>query len=85
MRRKSLDDPLHVCTLVLVPGVAAWVLGQPPIFPSLGPSAFVLVRDENEDRVRRVVGGHLIGVVSGLLRCIEARAVAPANCRLGRR
>ncbi len=50
----------------LVPAVAAWVLGRPLIFPSLGPSAFALVLDENENRVRRVVGGHLIGVLSGL-------------------
>jgi sterol desaturase/sphingolipid hydroxylase (fatty acid hydroxylase superfamily) len=67
MKRKSLYNLAHICTLVLVPGVAAWVLGQPLIFPSLGPSAFALVLDDNENRVRRVVGGHLIGVVSGLL------------------
>ena len=67
MTRKFFYDLAHVCTLVLVPGVAAWVLGQPLIFPSLGPSAFALVLDENENRVRRVVGGHLIGVLSGLL------------------
>lgn len=66
MTRKSFYDLAHVCTLVLVPAVAAWVLGRPLIFPSLGPSAFALVLDENENRVRRVVGGHLIGVLSGL-------------------
>ena len=67
MTRKPLSDLVHVCTLVLVPGMAAWVLGQPLIFPSLGPSVFALVLDENENRVRRVVGGHFIGVQSGLL------------------
>ncbi len=67
MTRKFFYDLAHVCTLVLVPAVAAWVLGRPLIFPSLGPSAFALVLDENENRVRRVVGGHLIGVLSGLL------------------
>jgi hypothetical protein len=67
MTRKSLYDLVHVCILVLVPGVAAWVLGQPLIFPSLGPSAFALVLDESENRVRRVVGGHFIGVACGLL------------------
>ncbi len=67
MKRNSLYNLAHVCTLVLVPGVAAWVLGQPLIFPSLGPSAFALVLDENENLAWRVIGGHLIGVLSGLL------------------
>jgi hypothetical protein len=67
MKRKSLLDLAHVCLLVLVPGVAAWLFGRPLIFPSLGPSAFALVFDENENRARRVIAGHLIGVVSGLI------------------
>jgi len=67
MRRKFLCDVIHVCVLVLIPGVAAWVFGRPLIFPSLGPSAFALVLDEDENRFRRVIGGHLIGVVSGLI------------------
>jgi len=67
MRYKPLHDLAHVCLLVLVPGAAAWALGQPLIFPSLGPSAFALVRDENENRPRRVIGGHLTGVVCGLI------------------
>jgi hypothetical protein len=67
MRRKSLYDLVHLCTLVFVPGAMAWILGKPLIFPSLGPSAFVLVFDASENRARRVIGGHLIGVVSGLI------------------
>ncbi len=67
MNRKLLVDLAHVGLLVLVPGVAAWLFGQPLIFPSLGPSAFALVLDENENWARRVIGGHLIGVVSGLI------------------
>ncbi|MGO8688093.1 MAG: HPP family protein [Thermoguttaceae bacterium] len=84
MRRKPLYDLAHVCTLVLVPGVAAWIIGQPLIFPSLGPSAFALVLDENENRARRVIGGHLIGVVSGLIAYhalahgLSLAALAPA-------
>jgi len=66
-KRKTLVDVAHVSLLVLIPGVAAWLLGQPLIFPSLGPSAFALVLDPGENRARRVIGGHLIGVVSGLL------------------
>ncbi len=67
MSRKSHYDLAHVCTLVLVPGMAAWALGKPMIFPSLGPSAFALVLDGNENGAWRVVGGHLVGVLSGLL------------------
>jgi hypothetical protein len=84
MKRKSLYDLAHVCTLVLVPGVTAWISGLPLIFPSLGPSAFALVLDENEDRAWRVIGGHLIGVVSGLLAYhllahgLSLAALAPA-------
>jgi hypothetical protein len=67
MKRKFLYDLAHICTLVLVPGVAAWIFGRPMIFPSLGPSAFVLVSNPRENRARRILGGHLIGVVCGLV------------------
>ena len=54
--------------LVLVPGVLAWVSGFPLIFPSLGPTAYLLaVRpDAPTCRPRRVVGGHAVGVVAGI-------------------
>ena len=81
MTRKSLDDLAHVCILVLVPGAAAWILGQPLIFPSLGPSAFALVLDENENRARRVVGGHLIGVLSGLVAYHVLMGVLARACK----
>lgn len=64
---KHLADVGHVCLLVLIPGLTAWLCGRPLIFPSLGPSAFALVFHEHENRARRVIGGHLIGVVSGLI------------------
>jgi hypothetical protein len=67
VKREQWIDLAHVGVLVLVPGVAAWLLGKPLIFPSLGPSAFVLVLNEREISARRVIGGHLIGVVSGVL------------------
>ncbi len=91
MKPKCWADVAHVGLLVLVPGLAAWLLGQPLIFPSLGPSAFVLVLDENEDRVRRVIGGHLIGVVSGwiayqaLARGLSLADLAPALSAAGLR
>lgn len=67
MYRKHLAEVAHVCALVLVPGLTAWLFGRPLIFPSLGPSAFALALHEHENRARRVIGGHLIGVASGLI------------------
>jgi len=55
--------------LVAVAGVLAWVSGFPFIFPSLGPTAYLLaVRPTAATaRPRRVVGGHVVGVVAGLV------------------
>ncbi|XGI83433.1 HPP family protein [Halorutilales archaeon Cl-col2-1] len=52
--------------LISIPGVVAWVTGQPFVFPSLGPSAFMLsFRRDRTNSARQVVGGHIIGVVAG--------------------
>ena len=59
VKRRNLEDLAHICVLLLVPGLAAWLFGRPMIFPSLGPSAFALVLDEKENSARRVIGGHL--------------------------
>jgi hypothetical protein len=68
MKRKNLFDLAHVCSLVLIPALAAWLLGQPLIFPSLGPSAFAIVLEgEEKNSAGRVIGGHLIGVISGII------------------
>lgn len=58
-----------VVGLVLaVPAVTAWVSGSPFIFPSLGPSAyFLVVTRERGHALHEVVGGHLVGVVAGLV------------------
>jgi len=50
-------------------GAIAWGSGQPFIFPSLGPTAFVLAFDRRSERTRtyRIVGSHLIGGIAGLL------------------
>jgi HPP family len=74
MKGKNLRDLAHVCALVLVPGLVAWLSGRPLIFPSLGPSALAVVLDEKDNRARQVIGGHFFGVVSGL---IAYHALAP--------
>jgi len=47
---------------------AAWLAGRPLLFPSLGPSAFVLATwpDGEESDAERVVLSHVLGVVAGL-------------------
>jgi len=59
---------LYAGALFTLLGLGAWASGQPAIFPSLGPSAFVLANAYRGDRTRprRVVGGHVIGGVVGL-------------------
>lgn len=66
-RGKNLCDLAHVCVLVLMPGLLAWLFGRPLIFPSLGPSALAMILDDKGNRARQVLGGHLCGVVSGLI------------------
>ena len=67
-----MEEPLRrgvvAGALVAVAGALAWVSGFPFIFPSLGPTAYLLaVRPSApECQPRRVVGGHVVGVVAGL-------------------
>ncbi|WP_375140850.1 HPP family protein [Salinarchaeum laminariae] len=59
---------LHAGLLFGVVGILAVATGQPAIFPSLGPTAYVLAIEHRGPRVerRRVIGGHAIGVLAGL-------------------
>jgi hypothetical protein len=54
--------------LFTVLGLIAWVSGQPFVFPSLGPSAFILAFERQGERTDtyRIVGSHLIGGIVGL-------------------
>ncbi|MFC4540696.1 HPP family protein [Halosolutus amylolyticus] len=60
---------LHTALLISTTAGLAWLSGLPMLFPSLGPSAFVLALFQDGDATspRRVVGGHAIGVAAGLL------------------
>jgi hypothetical protein len=63
-----LRDALRVGFLLCLPAAIAWFTGRPFIFPSLGPSAYSLVNDEEgKHSARTVIGGHVIGVAGGLL------------------
>ncbi len=65
MKRRSLFGLLHVGVLMPVPALAAWLSGQPLIFPSLGPSAFTLSFGQKRPDARSVIGGHFIGAICG--------------------
>ncbi|MFC7174330.1 HPP family protein [Haloplanus litoreus] len=69
MSRHRLGTSLYAGVLFAVLGAIAWLSGQPFVFPSLGPSAFLLAfeRRGNRTRLGRVVASHAIGGVAGLL------------------
>ncbi|QDX40698.1 HPP family protein [Salarchaeum sp. JOR-1] len=64
---RTLVTGVHAAGLFCVLGVLAWLSGEPFVFPSLGPTAFVLAFGGVEGARRRVVGGHAIGAVAGFL------------------
>lgn len=72
-RRASVADSLRTgaraCCLLAVLGVVAVATGYPYLFPSLGPSAYALAVTPAAatSRPRRVVGGHLVGLLGGLV------------------
>lgn len=68
MIKQSLRISLEAGFLIALLGVIVWATGRPFLFPSLGPSAFALaLRNPADTSARQVIGGHLCGVVAGLL------------------
>jgi len=67
--RRRVGTSLYAGLLFTVLGMIAWGSGQPFIFPSLGPTAFVLAFDRTIDRTesRRIIGSHLLGGIAGLI------------------
>lgn len=63
-----LGSTVHTAILLTSTAILSWLFGLPLLFPSLGPSAFVLAMFEEGEATRpaRVFGGHAIGVVAGL-------------------
>ncbi|MFC7226846.1 HPP family protein [Salinirubellus salinus] len=65
--RPAVRDGLAAGLLLAVTAGLAVLTGQPLVFPSLGPTAYVLARTPTAGTTRRVVGGHAIGVAAGVL------------------
>ena len=69
MLRRQIGTSLYAGLLCTVLGLTAWASGQPFIFPSLGPSAFILAFKTRGEQTNtyRIVGSHLIGGIVGLV------------------
>lgn len=78
MQRRVVTS-LYAGVLFTMLGLLAWGSGQPFIFPSLGPTAFVLAYERLGDRTSsyRIVGGHLIGGLAGLIAWTALGAGVP--------
>jgi hypothetical protein len=65
--RRQVVTTVYAGFLFGVLGLIAWASGQAFVFPSLGPSAFVLAFDRHADRgqLREIVLAHAIGCVGG--------------------
>jgi hypothetical protein len=87
--RGSINDKLsagiYVAIHFLVLGVIALVTGQPFLFPSLGPSAYLMATGET-DRAEggyHVIGGHFVAVVTGFIAYHAIAADLVATEELG--
>ena len=58
--------PLSVTFLLAVPGVIGYLVGEPWLFPSLGPTAFLQAETPHlpSARLYNVLVGHLVGMLS---------------------
>lgn len=69
MDRRRLGTSLYAGLLFTILGGIAWVSGEPFIFPSLGPSAFLLAFERRGERgwLSQIVASHVIGGVVGFV------------------
>lgn len=69
--RRQVGVSVYAGLLLSALGAIAWWSGQPFVFPSLGPTAFVLAFERPDERRRsrryRIVGGHVVGACAGVL------------------
>lgn len=65
--KRTLTITSKSAIFILVLSLLAWVSGTPFIFPSLGPTAYILAFDHQRSHSARVViGGHACGILGGL-------------------
>ena len=66
---RTYSHQYHAGALLSVLGAVVWLTGFPFLFPSLGPTAYLFATrpPARQPSARRVVGGHAIGVLAGLV------------------
>jgi len=59
----------HAGALLSALGAVVWLSGLPFLFPSLGPTAYLFATQPSarQSAPQRVLGGHAVGVVAGLV------------------
>jgi len=67
MKKGVVRISVEAGVYIALAGLIAWATGRPFLFPSLGPTALALTMQPEENSARSVIGGHLCGVVCGLL------------------
>lgn len=68
MNKRILHIVLRSGLYLSLPAIVAWAAGAAFIFPSLGPTAYVLAFDDKASHSTGVViGGHTCGVAGGLI------------------
>ncbi|MEX2478035.1 MAG: HPP family protein [Gracilimonas sp.] len=66
MNYKPITISLKATMLILPLGIIAWYSGNAFIFPSLGPTAYLMAVEWNSKlSLREVLGGHICGVIGG--------------------
>lgn len=66
MNYKPITIPLRATMLILPLGIIAWYSGNAFIFPSLGPTAYLMAVDwKSKLSPLEVIGGHICGVIGG--------------------
>ncbi len=67
--RDDLSAGVNVVLHFVLLGGMAWASGQPFLFPSLGPSAYLLATGEQPraEGAYHVIGGHAVAAICGLI------------------
>ncbi|WP_313691895.1 HPP family protein [Halorarum halobium] len=74
--KRTLAEATYAGALLAAAGALAWATGRPLVFPSLGPSAYLLATAPERTSDRELLGGHAIGVLAGL---VSYHALAAGN------
>lgn len=84
---ETVWGPLALGSLLGIVGLAGLATGQPWLFPSLGPTAYLIAEqpEQSSARVWNTVVGHLVGLATGILAVtLLGVGTAPSPMSTGR-